>query len=212
MKRRLPHAFTLIEMVTVVTVIALLAGLVIGIAGYVQNKGAREKCLAQTKNIALHCEDYKIDNGTYPQNVDTDTIDPRVDMSPSSGASATKYQRSGRYLYSCLSGDFDPPAAPDNKPEATVYYAFKKDELSYVKDGGGGIKTINYIQDPFGNCYGYSTIGAKAEADYREKLRTNPDEGRPDTKKGYNPTFDFWSTGGGSASSSTSKWIKNWGE
>lgn len=212
MKRRIPHAFTLIEMVTVVTVIALLAGLVLGIAGYVQNKGAREKCLAQTKNLQLQCEAYKLDNGTYPQNTDTDLLDARIDMSPSGGASAVKYQKACRYLYSCLSGDFEPPTAPDNKPEATVYYAFKRDELSYNKDTGGNIKTINYLQDPFGNCYGYSTIGAKAESEYREKLKTNPDEARPDTKKGYNPTFDLWSTGGGTLSSGSSKWIKNWGQ
>lgn len=211
MKRRLPHAFTLIEMVTVVAVIVVLAGMVLSVAGYVQNKGAREKTLTQIKNLSLQCEAYKVDNGTFPQNADTDLLDARMHFSPISGSSAPMYQKASRYLYSCLSGDFEPPDKPDNQPEEHVYYAFKRDELSFVKDGAGGIKSINYVQDPFGNCYGYSTIGAKAEEDYRKKLRENPSEARPTKLQGYNPSYDLWSTGGATSATTTSKWIKNWG-
>jgi type II secretory pathway pseudopilin PulG len=211
MKRRLPHAFTLIEMVTVVAVIIVLAGLVIGVAGFVQSKGAREKALTQIKNLSLQCEAYKVDNGTVPQNEDTDTLDARVHFSPISGASGPLYQAASRYLYSCLSGDYEPPLAPDFQPEKGErrYHSFKRDELGFSKNPDGSVRSVNYVQDPFGNPFGYSTIAAKAEAEYRKKLRENPNEPRPDTKEGYNPTFDLWSTGG--ATSGNSKWIKNWG-
>ena len=39
---------------------------------------------------------------------------------------------------------------------------------------------VQYIQDPFGNSYGYSTVQS----------------GDAQTTLGYNPTFDLWSTAG----------------
>jgi len=216
MKRRLPHAFTLIEMVTVVAVIIVLAGMVISVSGYVQNKGAREKTTAQLKNLQLQCEAYKVDNGTYPRDdkatpCPSDVLDPRIHFSPVSGSSAPLYINSCRYLYSALSGDFEPAAAPDGQAEEHVYYAFKRDELNFAKNGDGSIKTVRFIQDPFGNCYGYSTAAATQEAEYRKKLRENPTEPRPSQQQGYNPTYDLWSTAGGTSQTATGKWIKSWG-
>ena len=42
----------------------------------------------------------------------------------------------------------------------------------------GGAGTVTAISDPFGNSYGYSTAN------------------QADPTKGYNPTFDLWSTSG----------------
>ena len=47
--------------------------------------------------------------------------------------------------------------------------------------------TVTAIQDPFGNSYGYSTA-----------IRQRPSN----TTKGYNPTFDLWSTQAGTTSAS----------
>lgn len=197
-------------MVTVVAVIIVLAGLVMGVAGFVQSKGAREKCLTQIKALSVACEAYRTDNGTVPQNEDTDELDPRIHLSPIGGGSGALYQKASRYLYSCLSGDHLPDNAPDFEPEKEErrYYSFRRDELNFTKNGSGDITAINFLQDPFGNSFGYSTIAAKAEEDYRKKLRENPEEARPEANAGYNPTFDLWSTGG--ATSGNSKWIKNW--
>ena len=213
MKRRAPHAFTLIEMVTVIAVIIILAGLVISVAGYVQRKGAVEKTNAQMKNYAMQLEAFKVDNGIAPQNTDTDLLDPRVHFTPLGGTSGTYYQKACRFLYSSLSGDYEPAAAPDNKPEtdSKVYYSFRRDELSVIKDGAGNIASVNYIQDAFGNCYGYSTIGLKAEQEFREKLKITPSLPRPTNLVGYNPTYDLWSTGGATSGTQTGKWVKNWG-
>jgi len=213
MKRRAPHAFTLIEMVTVVAVIIILAGLVISVAGYVQRKGAVEKSNAQMKNYAMQLEAFKVDNGLPPQNTDTDTLDPRLHFTPLGGASGANYMKACRFLYSSLSGDFEPTGSPDNKPESDnkVYYSFRRDELSVVKNPAGDVTAVNYIQDAFGNCYGYSTAGLKAEQEYREKLKTNPSEERPTNLVGFNPTYDLWSTGGATTGTQTGKWIKNWG-
>lgn len=215
MKRSSPQAFTLIEMVTVVAVIVVLAGLVISISGYVQNKAARERATTQLKNYTLQCEAYKADNGSYPQNAATDRLDPRQHFSPISGSSGTLYVEASRYLYSALSGDYEPPNQPDTKPEDgnRVYYTPKRDELNFTKTATGAIGTINFLQDPFGNCIGYSTAGNAAEVEYRDELKKDPSTSRPEgtESKGYNPTFDLWSTGGATSPTQTGKWVKNWG-
>ena len=213
MKRRAPYAFTLIEMVTVIAVMIVLAGLVISVAGFVQRKGAVEKATSQIKNLTLHLEAFKVDHGVPPQNIDTDTLDPRLHFSPVGGASGGLYSKAGRFLYSSLSGDFEPADAPDGKPEdqSKVYYAFPPNELSVVRDPAGNIRAVNHIQDPFGNGYGYSTAGLKAEQEYRDRLRQNPSEERPSTLMGFNPTYDLWSTGGATSGTQTGKWVRNWG-
>ena len=72
--------------------------------------------------------------------------------------------------------------------------------------------TISYIADPFGYSYGYSTAGLKADQDYRVQLQTNPNASRPAPSRGYNPTFDLWTTCGSVATTSADqpRWLKNW--
>ena len=55
---------------------------------------------------------------------------------------------------------------------------------------------LQYIQDPYGNSYGYSTAGLLVEENFRAALTTNSSATRPTTQAGYNPTFDLWSTAG----------------
>jgi hypothetical protein len=71
--------------------------------------------------------------------------------------------------------------------------AFKPNML--LPAGGSG--TVTAISDPFGNSYGYSTAN------------------QPDPSKGYNPTFDLWSTAGLTTAgpptqADQNQWIKNW--
>jgi RPA family protein len=68
--------------------------------------------------------------------------------------------------------------------------------LNFEKNADGNIKVVKYIQDPFGSCYGYSTAGAKEEEEFQKDVRKNPNATRDGESKGYNPTFDLWSTGG----------------
>ncbi|MEP6673447.1 MAG: hypothetical protein ABJF10_30145, partial [Chthoniobacter sp.] len=88
---------------------------------------------------------------------------------------------------------------------------FKPSRLGGSKDPNTGKilpPGVQYIMDPFGNPYGYSTAGLAVEQQYRAALATNPSAGRP-PQKGYNPTFDLWSCAGDTAGLTT-KWIKNW--
>src|SRR5881398_3767320 len=68
------NAFTLIELVLVVGIIIVLAGLVLSTVGYARKKGARSRAETEIAAISAACEDYKADNGVYPRTSTTDTF------------------------------------------------------------------------------------------------------------------------------------------
>ena len=205
-------AFTLIEMLTVMAVIAILASLVVAVQAFAQRKAATARADGEIHTMSASCESYKGDFGGYPRDVgsgttgtsETDKLNPRVEGNPAN------YQKACLVLYKALSGD----ANADGKAKEKGYCEFPPNQLNKNSSG-----EIRFIQDPFGNSYGYSTAGAKAEEDYRGKLQTNPQEPRP-TKdlQGFSPNFDLWSTGGvvnkstkeTDLDSDRKRWVKNW--
>ncbi|HEX5490793.1 MAG TPA: type II secretion system protein [Candidatus Udaeobacter sp.] len=179
-------AFTLIELILVFGIILVLAGLILSTAGYARKKAARARAETEIAAISAACENYKADNGVYPRdnatNQYTDTLDARQYFD----ATQAVYNNASFYLYTQLSGD----TTGNRNPTGKIYMTFKPNML--LPPGGNG--TVTAISDPFGNSYGYSTAN---QAD-------------PATPKGYNPTFDLWSTAGGTTTDDTPKWIKNW--
>lgn len=211
MKRSSPSAFTLVEMLTVMAVIAILTSLVVATSGYVMNKAARERALGEIHEMSSACESYKTDLGGYPQNKHTDKLDPKLDGNPATGAQAERYKKACIELYSSLAGDFLPEDDPDGQPEKKAYIQFTPNRLYFSKKDDGQIKQVKFLQDPFGNCYGYSTMQLTEEQKYREDVRKDPKTPRPDISRGYNPNFDLWSTAGQTTIIESRKWVKNWG-
>src|SRR5437867_2014270 len=92
-----PSAFTLIELIVVVTIITILAGLVLSTAGYARKKGARARAETEIAAMSAACESYKADNGIYPRDATTtDTLDSRAAINMST------YQTASQYLYGQL--------------------------------------------------------------------------------------------------------------
>lgn len=58
--------FTLIELMIVVAIVAILAGLSMGAMGYVNRKGAASRAQTEVAALAEAIESYKLDYGTYP--------------------------------------------------------------------------------------------------------------------------------------------------
>jgi len=58
--------FTLIEILVVIVIVTILAGIVIGAAKYVQVKEARARAQSQIAMMETALESYKNDNGAYP--------------------------------------------------------------------------------------------------------------------------------------------------
>src|SRR5437667_2868297 len=98
-------AFTLIELIVVVTIITILAGLVLSTVGYARKKGARARAETEIAAMAAALESYKADNAVYPRdnttNQYTDTLNARQNFDPTQ----TVYQNESFYLYTQLSGD-----------------------------------------------------------------------------------------------------------
>jgi prepilin-type N-terminal cleavage/methylation domain-containing protein len=58
--------FTLVELLSVIVIIGILAGLVAGGIQFANQKVAREKAKSQIKLLSSALEEFKIDNGFYP--------------------------------------------------------------------------------------------------------------------------------------------------
>ncbi len=148
MKKR---AFTIIELLVVMAIIIVLAGLVIATSGYVQEKGKRSRTEAEIAAMSAALESYRADNGIYPQDVtSTDPLSPMT--SPFLG-----YEQASAFLYRALAGDFDGDRISDGKS----YFAFKPNMLTPQAP----LTPITAIRDPFGNPYGYSTAKANGTAE-----------------------------------------------
>lgn len=178
--RRGDAAFTLIELIVVTAVIIILTGLVLSTVGYVQKKGARARAETEIAAMSAACESYKADNGIYPTEAST-----TEQLNSTTSFNPTDYQAASFYLYKKLSGD----ATGNRQPSGKSYMAFKPNMLLPPPPS---TDTVIAIADPFGNSYGYSTMMAATGSG------------------GYNPTFDIWSTAGGTTSNDVPKWIKNW--
>jgi prepilin-type N-terminal cleavage/methylation domain-containing protein len=190
------NAFTLIELIVVIAIIIILAGLVLSTVGYVQKKGARSRAETEIAAMSAACESYKADNGVYPTNSDTNDLHPisDVDPSPPPPGQTNAYSRASLYLYERLLGVTS--GVRSEVPSTRSYFTFKPSML-YPTDTS---LDVVGLRDPFGNLYGYSTA---------VNPQANPTPSPSPSPAGYNPTFDFWSTAS-DTSGIQNHWIKNW--
>src|SRR6266404_7798777 len=172
-------AFTIIELLVVIAIIIILAGLILSTVGYVQKKGARSRAEAEIAAMSAALENYKADNGIYPTDATTNLLKANSDGDPTQSV----YTNASLYLYKELSGDHDANrtvnASDDLSGNGVVpktYVMFKSNQLSPTDQ----LLAVQFLRDPFGNSYGYSTVKSS----------------NPAGTDGYNPTFDLWSTGG----------------
>lgn len=73
-KSVLRGAFTLVELMVVVAVIGVVAGIVLAAAGGVQKKAARDQTLAEIRTMGLAIERFRSDRGFYPSNQASPTV------------------------------------------------------------------------------------------------------------------------------------------
>jgi prepilin-type N-terminal cleavage/methylation domain-containing protein len=136
--RRPTAAFTLIELLAVITIIGILAGLTLGAAGAVRRHGATSTAKAEVAALQAACDRYYADNNTYPVN---------TNVSPSSSFAPTGYTAAGQALFTNLLGS----ATLTNAPTRKRYFEPK----STMVNG-------NYFIDPWGYAYGYNSDGTNA--------------------------------------------------
>ena len=136
-----PHrptaAFTLIELLAVITVIGILAGLTLGAAGAVRRHGATSTAKAEVAALQAACDRYYADNNTYP----IGTASPTNVTAPAGGT----------VLFTNLLGSATLTAAPNSKR-----YFEPKPAMVFTNT------SPNYFIDPWGYAYGYNSDGTNA--------------------------------------------------
>ena len=139
---REPCAFTLIELLAVITVIGILAGLTLGAAGAVRRHGASSTAKAEVAALQAACDRYFADNNLYPANT---SVDPLTKTNPST------YTAAGQALFTNLLGSVTLSVAPTTKR-----YFEPKPAMVYTNG------SPNYLIDPWGYAYGYNSDGTNA--------------------------------------------------
>jgi prepilin-type N-terminal cleavage/methylation domain-containing protein len=189
--KKTQRAFTVVELLIVMTIILILAGLILATSSYVQKKGARSRAEAEIAAMSAALENYKADNGIYPKGSDSDALNARTNLNSDGKTGDPKYFAASLFLYTQLSGN---DANQQPVSAAKNYFSFKPQMLGGPRDPNGIVTSVTYLRDPFGNIYGYST-----------------------SSSGYNPTYDLWSNGDPTPTPAASPsptpqdtWIKNW--
>lgn len=132
-------AFTLVELMGVIVIIGILAGLTLGGAGAVRRHGATAQAKAEIAALQSACERYYADNNAYPTNTSSD---PATTFKPSA------YSASSSSLFSALYGTNKLNLAPSGKR----YFEPKPSMVNTNTNN-------HYFSDPWGYPYGYNSDG-----------------------------------------------------
>jgi len=191
---RRPDSFTIIELLTVIAIIAILLGILLAAMSGVMRTAGRDRARSEIQAMSAALESYKADNGIYPTPPAGTGFNTTNDYTADSTATAgLGYQASSAFLFEQLTGTTNYGQLPLTGTKS--YMTFKSSQLGNDTPTSG---SPIYIRDPFGNSYGYFTgtvSGATTNAPYN----------------GYG-FFDLWSTGGDTAipSTNTAIWVSDW--
>jgi prepilin-type N-terminal cleavage/methylation domain-containing protein len=139
-------SFTLIELMAVVAIIAILAGLILGGAGAVRQRAARGQAKAEISAIEAGLARYQMDFGTYPTAINIATGGNQYGQ-----YSTSTYPAAGQVLFTNLWG-------------AANYATTTGGGKQYLNVKPSMVNTsgVNYFIDPWGYAYGYSWSGTNS--------------------------------------------------
>lgn len=158
-------AFTLVELMAVITIIVILAALVVQGLGFVQEKQAKDKAKVEIELLSKAIQEYKLVMGRYPGEEDNSSID-------GTGLSEELYEALFYEGYDYAEN----PSRPD--PNGLLASRIFLPQLDPATSKQGWVEQANTIpqrtkiKDPWGREYRYRK-GDNAQ----------------------NPDFDLWSTG-----------------
>jgi general secretion pathway protein G len=171
-------AFTLIELMAVITIIVILAGLVVGGLGFVTDRQAKEKARVQIALLSKALEEYKLDMGIYPP---TENKTGNLTSAVGTNTSSILYQALFKDGYD-YTLNATPPTTWDANKATKIYLPDLNPTLS--KQGwvtsAATVGANLRIVDPWGSEYCYRTA---VKTDGSPNIQTQ------------NPDFDLWSMG-----------------
>lgn len=221
MKRSTPdslRAFTLIELMTVVAIIAMLSALGFWALKYAMNKSREKDTVATISKISTAIQSYRDDRGNYPR--------PALDEETTTVDEETWKVGGAKMLYQVLSGDGDDAVKGGEKRSTGIQASAKDEKDDYAgkiyldtiiaptpdevqqkkkgkpvaSDGSGSY----YVVDPWQHPLQYQV----PERD-KNGVITNEIE-----MHGGDVAYELWSYGTlrkpGTADEDKKKWITNW--
>jgi prepilin-type N-terminal cleavage/methylation domain-containing protein len=157
-KKKHPNSFTLVELLAVITIIGILAGLTLGAAGAVRRHSSASQAKAEISALQAACERYFAEQNAYPANTATDpntAFDPKAYEPKSS-------QPNVAVLFVNLFGASNLASAPSSK-------RYFEPKPNMVSSNSGG----TFFMDPWGRAYGYYSDGTSAPLIWSTANQTN---------------------------------------
>lgn len=157
MKTHLSHhrrGFSLIEMLTVITILAILAAMVVAGTGFVKTKQAKSTAEVQIKLLSNALDQYQADHGTYPP-----------------GATGSK--RDTNIIYRALYWDSDNNGSGADTDREQRIYLSELDPDNSKQGWISGKRGEVILLDPWGNEYFYRS-GKTADGQVNQSAM-NPD-------------------------------------
>lgn len=176
--------FTLVELLMVVAIIAVLAGLLIPLIGYAKSAAKNAKCEAQLGTIKAALALFKDANGFYPEKFMKGTKDVYADTFKPGG----KYQTADQVT---TAGGWDDIAEALLQQLQTVDRDNFRD-LSALRDpftgGGAMMKVLRYRPAKFYPLQAHSNWVVDSEEDTTDPKNPSPPPPNPDS-------YQLWSAG-----------------
>ena len=179
-KRNGAGAFTLVEILICIAILALLSVILLEVRGYINNKKLQNTAQNQIALLETGMNNYRSDNAGNLPDGDGD-------------------EASSHTMYAALYRDADNDGVPDKEsgvqlpPYTDAFAVITDTKASTELDGipvikqqvrtSKGRKKLWVIQDPWGNLYRY-------------RLGFDQENSKGKPGKGFNPDFDIFSLGG----------------
>lgn len=159
--------FSLVELLTVIAIIAILASIIFPVMGLVGNKARMNKCMTQLHQIGLAVQIFKQDNRKYPDILGTEVMvkdgkvvpmdQPAPNPNPTVVGLYPEYVKAGRLYHCPMSKMIDPKAIVPKMP------------LAYDPLGDGiGIEAYAY------NSYDFMIYGTEVRQHYSKAWAKTP--------------------------------------
>ncbi len=166
-----PAAFTLVEVLVTISIIAILSALLLQTAGYVQDKAARSRAAGEIAMLESALENYKLDNGAYPNGdggeKSTKVLIDELARNPGDPSQAEKYN--------------------NRKPVEFPIKMLDAYKPGSSQDYNQTLQASTKLVDPFGNPYYYKFPGDPEQSGtaafdlWSQGKKGTANAGKPDT-------------------------------
>jgi prepilin-type N-terminal cleavage/methylation domain-containing protein len=141
------RAFTLIELLTVIAIIAILASITFGVVTGVRERAAISRAKAELASLSLALESFKAQYGDYPQSGTSSQVENNNDVTQSTQA--------GRF-FNALMGKLGPTGAPIDGRMFVDASRFSLISTTTLPMTGNTGSVDNGFLDPWGRLYVYA--------------------------------------------------------